>query len=167
MDVDKMTYDDREYTVLAGNREWINRNGITLTSEMERSLITEENLGRTAILCAIDGQIWCSISVADRVRPEAALCVSALRRRGMTVILLTGDNRRTATAIASQVGISQLYAEVLPSHKVAKIQKLQETGRKVAMVRFCKHACIYILDFVPSPAQGVNCVGFPNIKVYL
>ncbi|XP_077290044.1 copper-transporting ATPase 1 isoform X2 [Arctopsyche grandis] len=125
---------NKEYLVIAGNREWMHRHGLTLSPEMEKTLVNEENLGRTAVMCAVDGQILCTISIADRVKPEAALCVRALKKRGMTVILLTGDNRRTASAIAAEVGISQVYAEVLPSHKVAKIQKLQESGKLVAMV---------------------------------
>uniref|UniRef100_A0A8B9XS13 Copper-transporting ATPase 2 n=1 Tax=Bos mutus grunniens TaxID=30521 RepID=A0A8B9XS13_BOSMU len=122
------------FSVLIGNREWMRRNGLTVTSDVRDAMTDHETKGQTAILVAIDGVLCGMIAIADSVKQEAALAVHTLKSMGVDVVLITGDNRKTARAIATQVGIHKVFAEVLPSHKVAKVQELQNQGKRVAMV---------------------------------
>ncbi|XP_070594515.1 copper-transporting ATPase 2 isoform X2 [Erythrolamprus reginae] len=122
------------YSVLIGNREWMRRNGLNISSEVHEAMRDHEMKGQTAILMAINGALCGMMAIADTVKPEAALAMHILQCMGVDVVLITGDNRKTAKAIATQVGIRKVFAEVLPSHKVAKVQELQTSGRKVAMV---------------------------------
>ncbi|XP_060742200.1 copper-transporting ATPase 1 isoform X2 [Tachysurus vachellii] len=122
------------YTVLIGNREWMRRNALHIRPEVDDAMIEHERRGRTAVLVAVDGVLCAMVAIADTVKPEAELAVHTLTSMGLEVVLMTGDNSKTARAIAAQVGIRKVFAEVLPSHKVAKVEQLQLTGKCVAMV---------------------------------
>ncbi|MDH4581587.1 heavy metal translocating P-type ATPase [Pseudomonas sp. BN415] len=116
-----------------GNRRLFARQGIA-TDSAEADLVSLEADGKTAMLVGIDDRLLGIIAVADTVKPEAAEAVTALKASGVRVVLLSGDNRRTAEAVARQVGIEQVIAEVLPDDKVEVIRQLQGEGQVVAMV---------------------------------
>uniref|UniRef100_A0A3Q3EIN4 P-type Cu(+) transporter n=1 Tax=Labrus bergylta TaxID=56723 RepID=A0A3Q3EIN4_9LABR len=122
------------YVVLIGNREWMRRNCLQVSSDVDDAMIEHERRGRTAVLVAVDNMLCAMIAIADTVKPEAELAVQTLTHMGLEVVLMTGDNSKTARAIAAQVGIRKVFAEVLPSHKVAKVEQLQRQGKRVAMV---------------------------------
>ncbi|XP_048191483.1 copper-transporting ATPase 1 isoform X1 [Perognathus longimembris pacificus] len=124
----------QQYKVLIGNREWMIRNGLVISNDVDDYMIEHERRGRTAVLVAVDDELCGLIAIADTVKPEAELAVHILKSMGLEVVLMTGDNSKTARSIASQVGITKVFAEVLPSHKVAKVKQLQEEGKRVAMV---------------------------------
>uniref|UniRef100_A0AAA9TPC0 Copper-transporting ATPase 1 n=1 Tax=Bos taurus TaxID=9913 RepID=A0AAA9TPC0_BOVIN len=124
----------QQYKVLIGNREWMIRNGLAINNSVNDSMTEHERRGRTAVLVAVDDELCGLIAIADTVKPEAELAVHILKSMGLEVVLMTGDNSKTARSIASQVGITKVFAEVLPSHKVAKVKQLQEEGKRVAMV---------------------------------
>ena len=90
--------------------------------------------GKTAMFVAVDGQPAGLVAVADTLKPEAPAAVAALQAMGLSVHMLTGDNPRTAAAIAKLAGIDQVLAEVLPEHKSAEVQRLQAAGHRVGMV---------------------------------
>ncbi len=90
--------------------------------------------GKTAMYVAVDGELAGAIAVADPIRASSREAIRRLRRSGLTVVMLTGDNERTARAIAAQAGIDRVIAGVLPEGKVAEVKRLQEAGEVVAMV---------------------------------
>ena len=98
--------------------------------EMERL----ESAGKTAMLVAIDGQYAGMVAVADTIKETSQQAVARMKELGLEVVMITGDNERTANAIASQVGIDHVLAEVLPDGKANEVKKLQDSGKKVAMV---------------------------------
>ncbi|XP_077465734.1 copper-transporting ATPase 1-like [Stigmatopora argus] len=122
------------YVVLIGNREWIRRNCLQIQPDVDDAMVEHERRGHTSVLVAVDDVLCAMVAIADTVKPEAELAVQTLTSMGLEVVLMTGDNSKTARAIASQVGIRKVFAEMLPSHKVAKVEQLQQAGKKVAMV---------------------------------
>ncbi|HYV01061.1 MAG TPA: heavy metal translocating P-type ATPase [Actinomycetota bacterium] len=122
-----------ERKVLVGRRGFLEEAGVD-TDSLEAAASRLEKQGRTAIYAAIDGQPAGVVAVADTPKEDAARAVSALGERRLDVVMITGDNPRTAEAIAREVGISRVIAEVLPQDKAREVRKLQAEGRVVAMV---------------------------------
>lgn len=119
--------------ILVGNRSLVEREGADIGQA--GSVITAlENKGKTTMTIAVDGKVEGVVAVADTVKPGAKEAVESLKSGGMEVVMLTGDNSRTADAIASEVGIDEVKAEVLPAQKSEAIAKLKGEGRVVAMV---------------------------------
>ncbi|HEX8163123.1 MAG TPA: heavy metal translocating P-type ATPase [Pyrinomonadaceae bacterium] len=119
--------------VLLGNAALMSERGIVVNGYDGRaSQLAAE--GKTPIYAAVDGEAAGLLAVADEIRTESKAAVAALRRMGLEVVMLTGDNRRTADAVAREVGITRVLAEVLPGGKSDEIKRLQQEGRKVAMV---------------------------------
>ncbi len=119
--------------VLLGNRRLLDERGITI-GDANLQIEQLANAGKTPMFVVIDGQLAGMIAVADVLKPHAAEAVAALQRQGLEVVMLTGDNRRTAEAIARQAGIINVLAEVLPEGKASEIRKLQARGQVVGMV---------------------------------
>ena len=121
------------YDILVGNTKLMSDSNIALDGlEISASQLADE--GKTAMFAAIDGRAVGLIAVADTLKPNARAAVAALKNLGLKVYMLTGDNPRTAAAIAKQVEIDHYFAEVLPGQKAAKVKELQEQGEHVAMV---------------------------------
>jgi len=118
---------------LIGNKRLMAREGIDVGGLDERvqSLASD---GKTAMYVAVDGRMAGVVAVADTIRESARQAVWALHEFGVQTVMLTGDNRRTAEAVARQLQMDQVIAEVLPEDKARKVAELQAAGRKVAMV---------------------------------
>lgn len=104
------------------------------TTAHENEISTLEKNGKTAMLISIDNKLSGILAVADTVKDNSAEAIKALQDMGLEVYMMTGDNERTAKAIADQVGITNILAEVLPEGKAAEVDKLKSAGKKVAMV---------------------------------
>ncbi len=122
------------HAVLAGRTKLLAEWAIDLPGELDAAKREAETKGRTAIAVAWDGQARAVLEVADAIKPTSAEAVTRLRALGLTPVLLTGDNRAVAEAVAAEVGIDEVIAEVMPEDKVDVVRRLQGEGRTVAMV---------------------------------
>ena len=119
--------------VQIGTHRWMNELGID-TSSLQQPWDRLEYLGKTVIWIAVNGKVEGIMGIADAVKPSSVVAIRTLQKMGLEVVMLTGDNRRTAEVIAQEVGIKRVIAEVRPDQKVAQIENLQAEGKIVAMV---------------------------------
>ncbi|WP_117422504.1 copper-translocating P-type ATPase [Mycobacterium marinum] len=120
--------------VLVGRRKLVDEHDLLLPEQLAAAATELEEQGRTAVFVGRDDQVVGVLAVADTIKDDAVDVVAQLHAMGLQVAMITGDNARTAAAIAQQVGIDQVLAEVLPADKVTEIRRLQDQGQVVAMV---------------------------------
>ncbi|GFP77290.1 heavy metal translocating P-type ATPase [Clostridium fungisolvens] len=120
-------------SILLGNKKLFNDENIDINVLEDNANVLSEQ-GKTPMFLSIDGQISGIVAVADTVKSNSKDAVKALHKMGIEVVMLTGDNKNTAEAIAREVGIDRVVAEVMPEDKSNKIKEIQGEGRKVAMV---------------------------------
>ena len=120
--------------ILVGTRKLMIENSIPIGESVESKLTELENLGKTAVLLAADSKLYGILALADTTKESAKIAVDDLKSKGKEVIMLTGDNERTAKSIASQLGIERVVAQVLPQQKEKVISGLKSEGKTVAMV---------------------------------
>ena len=119
--------------VLLGNRKLMNENKIIIKS-LEENVSALENQGKTVVFIAVNKKVIGVIAIADTLKEQSRFVVERLKSMNKTVVMITGDNKRTADAIAREVGITNVLAEVLPEEKAQKVKNLQSRGRVVAFV---------------------------------
>ncbi|MGS2778311.1 heavy metal translocating P-type ATPase [Robertmurraya sp. GLU-23] len=123
----------KEKNILIGNKKLMAKNKVNIENALGR-MENLEGEGKTAMLIAIEGRLEAIIAVADTVKESSAEAIKRMKELGIEVIMITGDNRLTAEAIARQVGVDRVLAEVLPEDKSAEVEKLKQEGKVVAMV---------------------------------
>jgi len=119
--------------VQIGTQRWMNELGIA-TNALQPQREQLENAGKTVVWLAVDGRTMAIMAIADAVKLSSVNAIRSLQKLGLEVVMLTGDNHRTADVIAREVGIQRVMAEVRPDQKVAQIQAIQAEGKRVAMV---------------------------------
>ncbi len=119
---------------ILGNQAFLEEQGITLSKEALQNLYDMADGGQTPLLLADENKLLGIIGVADTLKESSALAVNAWRSMGVDVIMLTGDNRRTAEAVRRKLNLSEVVAEVLPQDKEKKVSELKKKGRRVAMI---------------------------------
>ncbi len=123
-----------EKLILVGSRKLMKEYGIDYNGDLEADIVSLEEEAKTVIILAVDGKIAGILAIADAIKEDSVLAIRELESLGIKTAMLTGDNKRTAEAIAKKIGISEVLAEVLPDEKVNEILRLQENGKLVAMV---------------------------------
>ncbi|MEA2407497.1 MAG: P-type Cu+ transporter [Thermoleophilaceae bacterium] len=122
------------HAVVVGRAALLADGGLRLAPELEAARTAAESRGQTAVVAGWDGAARAVFVVADTVKPSSAEAIASLKQLGLRPVLLTGDNETTARAVADEVGIDEVIAEVLPSDKADVVKRLQSEGRVVAMV---------------------------------
>ena len=122
------------HAVVAGRPSTLAEWGLSLPPELAAAQEVAETRGQTVVAAAWDGKVGGLFLLADRIKPTSTEAVQSLRKLGLTPVLLTGDNERTAAAVAAEVGIEHVRANILPDEKSAEVKRLQEAGEVVAMV---------------------------------
>jgi Cu+-exporting ATPase len=125
---------DGDRAVVAGREALLREWGLELPAELSAVRDAAEARGQTAVLAGWDGRVRAVFTLADTLKPTSAAAVRRLWELGLRPVLLTGDNERTARAVAAELGIEEVIAEVLPAEKAAVVRRLQDEGRVVAMV---------------------------------
>lgn len=120
--------------ILLGNRRLMDRDEVEILKPMQSDIERLETEGKTVMMLALNGELLGLIAVADTIKDSAVEGIKALQKMGIEVVMITGDNQRTADATAKQLGINRVLAEVLPDQKEAEVRKIQASGAKVAMV---------------------------------
>lgn len=120
-------------TVQIGTQRWLSELNVD-TRALEQHQDRLQALGKTVIWIAVNGAVQAIMGISDALKPSSASAVRALQKQGLEVVMMTGDNHRTAAAIAQEVGIQRVMAEVRPEQKAAQVQALQAEGKIVAMV---------------------------------
>lgn len=123
-----------EREVLIGRARLMTDRGLTVPADLTERAAGHARRGRTTVLVAVDGQVCAVIAVADTVKESAAGAVARLHRLGLRTAVLTGDNEHAARAVAGEIGITDIHADLLPEDKVTQIRRWQSDGHRVAMV---------------------------------
>lgn len=122
-----------DHWIQIGTHRWMNELGID-TSALQQQWDKLEYLGKTVIWIAVDGKVEGIMGIADAVKPSSVNAIRTLQKMGLEVVMLTGDNQRTANVIAHEVGIQRVFAEVRPDQKAATVERIQSESKVVAMV---------------------------------
>lgn len=128
----KAVVEDRE--IIIGNRSLLKDNNIQITNQVESDILQLEIEGKTVVIMGMNGSLFSIIAIADTLKESTADAIDELKKMGLKVVMITGDNARTASAIGLQVGIKRVISEVLPQDKSAEVKRLQDEGEVVAFV---------------------------------
>lgn len=120
--------------IVIGNRSLLKDNNIPITNQEESDILQLEREGKTVVIMGMNGTLSCLIAVADTLKESTIDAIGELKKMGLKVVMITGDNARTAAAIGLQVGIERVISEVLPQDKSAEVKRLQDEGEVVAFV---------------------------------
>jgi P-type Cu+ transporter len=120
--------------VVVGTRKWMKENDVEVPAGVDQQMVEMESQGQTVVLTALDGRLTALVALSDPVKVEARVAVGMLQQMGIETWMITGDNRRTAEAVARSVGIENVYAQVLPDEKAARVADLQQQGQVVGFV---------------------------------